>query len=279
VTVTPLPSPTEIPRPYEHASLGTPIFIDSFENPLRFDIGAGNPNRWDGLSEDGTDVVITPLISIIPEGDSRIYYDPDGVPIQNVLAVIINDNPVKHPDWDGGQNLDWWAGYPFWANTNKKNMDLPCAVQVDLLKSPKLEASFLSVHRQKTGTWERNSVAAIEFGPENTPRLYVTSPVAGTRMGDLSSRNFDPETWNRIRIEFRQDGNRLYAFPYINGVLALKKHQEPFRLDLGGSTGYEGGFIDAHPGYNMGATAGGYRPKPGEFVLNRNFLVETDLSG
>jgi len=249
------------------------VFLEDFSAPAQrgaVEIGHGRLDRWANFRTDGATISFVNTRSEFTDPELRI--DVDNKPIDYAMKTAIGSNPVSHPDW--GSDPLWYAAYPGWENgLPAKTLSAPCAVQADLLTPLGLGGSFMSVHRLNEKTGDRNSVAGIEIEPSGKMHLVTRDGYGGNHLAYLNYALMKEGRYNRLRLEFSEDGTVL---PFINNELAYLDDSE--RLNVGIDRDYRPGFVDAHPGFQISVgPSGNPVPKPGTLLYNANFRIERGL--
>ena len=270
-TETPKPTPT--PKPLVRPRNGDIVFLEDFRAPAQtgiVEIGHGRLDRWANYRTDGAAVSFVTAKSVFD--DPAMLLDVDGKQIEYVMKVTIGDKPVSHPDW--GSDPLWYAVYPGWENgLPAQTLGAPCAVQVDLLKPLELAGSFMSVHRLNEKTGDRASVAGYEIEPNGRVKLVTRDGYGGDQKVYLNHALMKKSRFNRLRLEFSEDGTVL---PFINNELAYQNNSK--QLNVGVKRDYRPGFVDAHPGFQISVgPSGNPVPKPGTSMYNANFRIEKNL--
>lgn len=249
-TARPTPTATERPRRV--------IFQRDFDTG-QLDIAKGTAGHWNVLHEDGV------RIEIIP--DPTKSNGPNGRPRGSVMKATIRGGPVQHLDW--GSSLWWRNGYPDWTYGYPVQLvQAPCAIQVDVYKSPDLtDVGLLGVHRINVRTEDRISVSGFEIYGDNLV-LVVRDGEGRDQRVSLRHGIWKPQAWNTLRLVFEQDGTVL---PYVNGQLAYEKSSDTLRVPV--DADHPAGFVDGHAGIIWANDNKASGPKEGQYLLNDNFVV------
>jgi len=129
------------------------------------------------------------------------------------------------------------------------------AIEVKFFFPPDFEKDIglLSAHGTKGG----NDVTGIQMGSNKRVYAYVKD-AEGAGLSNRTDAVLDPNKWYTLRIEYRND--KTYFL--VNGKIVFIAD---FKFQA----------IDAHAGWQYANTDPNIFHKTGEWILQKDFLVET----